>query len=235
MSKAQEERINDLLLNAMRFSPWSVDRWPSLDGFAWQTVFNTGVPDTVLVRTSDHAAVLEIPRYTHLLHASGNLALFTCSKDVVPTIYVFDTASVTGVTTPMKLKKMEGVTFFPSIHGEEIKTKAGQLPKRLCGYYLVEKFFFIWIWNTQTGEFFHQPLAWFNGSNPDTGYESLETLMIDPSTGLLIGSGSHIPNFVMSADGSKLLAFSRQYNDGELSAPKLKQIDRWITRIQKSK
>lgn len=219
----------------MRFSPWSVDRWPALDGFAWQTVFNTGVPDTVLVRTSDHAAVLEIPRYTHLLHASGNLALFACSKDVVPTIYVFNTASVNGATSPMKLKKMEGVTFFPSIHGPEIKQKAGSLPTRLCGYYLVEKFFYIWIWNTQSGEFSHQPLSWFNGSNPDTGYESLETLMIDPSTGLLIGSGSHIPNFVMSGDGSKLLAFSRQYNDGEMSTPKMKQIDRWITRIHKSK
>lgn len=235
LSTGQEQRINSLLENAVRFSPWGVDRWSPLQGFEWQTVFNTGVPDTVLVRATDHAAVIEIPRYTHLIHANGSQAVFTCSKDIVPTLYVVDKRDVVEGMSPVKLKQLENVTFFPIIHGEEIRKKVADMPTKICGYNLVDKYFYIWTWNSVTGEFSHQPLGWFNMSNPDTGYESLETLIIDPSTGLLLGSGTHIPNFVLAPDGSKLIAFVRQYDaGGEVVPNKVRQIEKWSARLQKS-
>ena len=233
MARSQEERLTSILDNSPRFSPWGASHWEAPEGYRWTTIIQGKVPDTVLVRESDHAAVLEVPRYTNLVFVDRHSMAFTITNDAVPTFYGVRISQVEHNVEPVSLKKLEGSTYFPSIHRREIISDLPGLPTILAGHYYFENNHFVWILNTKTGVFVHNPMVWFNDSIPEKGFESIELIRTDPTTQVLIGSGSHIPNFVMNIEGNELLAFLRRYHDDEPDAQCMRLIVRWTERLQR--
>ncbi len=189
------------------------------------------IPDAVLVRNSDHAAVLEIPRYTNLIHSEADAMVFTCTTDVVPTLYIVRVDQVSQNVLPHQLRQMEGSTFFPAIHRHEILEVLKNSPTVIAGHYMFEGNHYVWTLNTKNGIYSHNPVTWFNGANPEKGYESIELIKVDPATNVLVGSGSHIPSFVMDSDGKTLLAFIRKYYGDDSDSATNRLIDRWTERI----
>lgn len=232
MPKSQEERLQGILDGSPRFAPWGAGQWDAPQGYSWTTVVHGKVPDTVLVRESDHAAVLEVPRYTNLIYVDNNAMAFTCSNDGVPMFYIVKVAQIERNVQPVGLKDLEGSTFFPSLHRREIVEALPELPSILAGHYFLEENHFVWSLNTKNGIFSHNPLSWFNDSRRETGFESIELIRTDPTTNVLIGSGSHIPSFVMDADGKTLLAFIRRYRDDQADSASTRLIERWTERLQ---
>lgn len=232
MPKSQEERLQAIIDGSPRFAPWGASQWESPKGFSWTTVVHGKVPDTVLVRESDHAAVLEVPRYTNLIYVDDKAMAFTCSNDGVPMFYIVKVSQVEQNVRPVGLKDLEGSTFFPSLNRREIVAELPELPTVLAGHYFLENNHFVWSLNLRNGIFNHYPISWFNDANPESGFESIELIRVDPTTNVLVGSGSHIPGFVMDADGKTLLAFIRRYRGDELDSATMRQIERWTARIQ---
>ena len=131
---------------------------------------------------------------------------FTCCNDSVAILYVVHRCQVEDNLEPICLKKLADATYFPALNRAEIMGKMPRLPELLVGHYFLGESHFIWMLNTKTVEFDHNPITWFNNSNPVIGFESVELLRVDPKTNMIIGAGTHIPNFVMSSDGTKLLS-----------------------------
>lgn len=233
MPQSQEQRIQAILEGFPRFAPWGATEWGSFEGYQWRTVVNGKIPDTVLVRKSDHAAVLEVPRYTNLIYVDKESMVFTCSNDSVPVLYVVKRAQVDSNLEPILLKKLEGTTYFPALDRREIIAAIPQLPELIAGHYLMGENHFVWVLNTKTGEYDHQPIRWFNDSGPEMGYESIELIRVDPKTNMLIGMGAHIPNFVMSADGTTLVALVRRYVGDEIDSSSVRLAEKWTERLQK--
>lgn len=231
LPKSQEVRLASVLDSTPRFAPWGIGTWAAPKGYSWTTILQGKIPDTILVRNSDHAAVLEVPRYTQLVFANESMMAFACSADVVPTMYIVTTEQIDATFQATPLKQLEGATFFPAIHRREILSLIENCPPVLAGHYLFEGNFYVWSLNTKNGIFSHNPITWFNGSNPEFGYESIELILADPITGVLIGSGSHIPSFVMDSDGKTLLSFIRRYLDEDLDSVNEKLIERWTERL----
>ncbi len=233
LTQSQEQRIQAVLEGFPRFSPWGVSEWNSIGGYKWTTVVGGKVPDAVLFRETDHAAVLELPRYTNLIYQSADAMFFTCATDGVPTLYVVRRIQVDKFLEPVAMKKLVGSTYFPSLDRLEIISEFSDLPELIAGHYLMSNKYYIWVLNTRTGEFDHNPITWFNDSNPDLGFESIELVQIDPKTNLIIGGGAHIPNFVMSVDGSTLLTFVRNHVEQEMDPMSIRLVEKWTDRLQK--
>lgn len=233
LTKSQEQRLQTILEGSPRFAPWGVNQWNAPEGYAWTTIVTGKVPDTVLVRESDHAAVLIVPRYTHLVHADAQACAFTCSNDGVPMFYIVKTSQIEHNVKPISLKELEGSTYFPCLHRREIIADLPGVPTVIAGHYFLEENHYVWSLNTKTGEFNHNPLNWFNDSVYEKGFESVELIRTDPTTNLLIGSGSHIPNFMMTADGTTLLSFLRRYRDEDVDSASIRLIDNWTERLRK--
>jgi hypothetical protein len=234
LTQSQEQRIQAILEGYPRFSPWGVSEWKSFGGYKWTTVVGGKIPDAVLFRESDHAAVLELPRYTNLVYQNANAMFFTCANDGVPTLYIVRRTQVDQFLEPVQLKKLAGSTYFPSLDRIEIIAEFPELPELITGHYFLGENNYIWVLNTRTGEFDHNPISWFNESKPDLGFESIELVQVDPKTNLIIGAGAHIPNFVMSADGSTLLTFVRRHIDEEMDPMSIRLVEKWTDRLQKS-
>jgi hypothetical protein len=233
LSGSQEKRIQTILEGCPRFSPWGVSDWNSFDGYKWTTVVGGKVPDAVLFRESDHAAVLEVPRYTNLIFVDETSMAFTCSNDGVPTLYIVKKSQMDQFLEPVPMKSLGGSTYFPSLDRLQIMAELPGLPELIAGNYFLGDKHFIWVLNTRTGEFDHHPVSWFNDSNPDLGFESIELVRIDPKTNQIIGGGAHIPNFVMARDGSTLLTFVRRHLDDEMDPMSVSLIEKWTDRLQK--
>lgn len=233
LTQSQELRLLGILDSSPRFAPWGAKQWDAPSGYAWTTVVHGSVPDTVLVRESDHAAVLEVPRYTNLIYVDETSCALTCSNDGVPTLYIVKMSQIEGNVKPVGLKDLEGSTYFPSLDRRRIVADLPSLPPVVAGHYFLEDDHYVWSLNTRTGEFNHNPVTWFNESMPEKGFESIELIRTDPTTNMLIGSGSHIPSFLMTADGTKLLAFVRGYRNDELDSNSVRLIDKWTERINK--
>ena len=233
LAQPQEQRIQAMLEEFPRFAPWGAQDWQAFDGYTWNTVVHGKIPDTVLVRQSDHAAVLEVPRYTNLIFANHDTMVFTCTNDSVPVLYVVKLNQVESRIEPISLKKLEQTTYFPALNRRELTALVPGLPELIAGHYFLGHNHFIWVLNTRTGEFDHNPVTWFNDSNPEFGFESIELIRVDPKTRLLIGGGAHIPNFVMSLDGTTLLSFVRRYRDGDLDSASTRLIEKWTDRLQR--
>ncbi len=220
-----------VLEGSPRFAPWGAGQWGAPKGYRWTTIVHGKVPDTMLVRESDHAAVLEVPRYTNLIFVNEDACAFTCTNDGVPMLYIVKRDQLDQRMQPVGLKDLEGSTFFPSFHRREILAALPDLPVILAGHYFLEDNHYVWSLNTKNGIFSHSPVSWFNDATPEKGFESIELIRTDPSTNVLIGSGSHIPNFVMDADGKTLLAFIRRYRGDELDIQNQRMIERWTDRL----
>jgi hypothetical protein len=233
LSGSQEQRINAILEGCPRFSPWGVSEWDSFSGYKWTTVVAGKVPDAVLFRESDHAAVLEVPRYTNLIYVDETSMAFTCTNDGVPTLYIVRRPQMDQFLEPVPLKALEGSTYFPSLDRREIVAALPGLPELIAGHYFLGDHHYIWVLNTRTGEFDHNPVRWFNDSGPELGFESIELVRVDLKTKMLVGGGGHIPNFVMSVDGSTLLTFVRRYNDDELDPVSARLVEKWTERLQR--
>ena len=231
LTQSQEQRIQAMLEGYPRFSPWGVSEWKSFGGYKWTTVVGGKVPDAVLFRESDHAAVLELPRYTNLIYQNEDAMMFSCANDGVPTLYIVRRSQVDNFLEPIPLKKLEGTTYFPSLHRREIIAELPGLPALIAGHYFLENQHFVWVLNTKTGEFDHSPISWFNDSGPESGFESIELVRVDPKTNLLIGGGAHIPNFVMSTDGSTLLTFVRSYVGSNIDSGSVRLVEKWTERL----
>ena len=231
MTKSQEQRLQAILEGSPRFAPWGASQWEAPKGYSWTTVVHGKVPDTVLVRESDHAAVLEVPRYTNLTYIDESAFALTCTNDGVPILYIVKVSQIEHNVKPVSLKDLEGSTYFPSLNRREIVADLPSLPTILAGHYFLEQNHYIWSLNTKTGEFNHNPLTWFNDSMPEKAFESIELIRTDPTTQVLIGSGSHIPSFVMNAEGTTLLAFIRRYRDEEIDESSMRLIEKWTERL----
>ncbi|MBI1333815.1 MAG: hypothetical protein GC165_13155 [Armatimonadetes bacterium] len=231
MTKSQELRLQSILDGSPRFAPWGAGQWDAPEGYAWTSVEHGKVPDTVLVRKSDHAAVLIVPRYTNLVFCNREACAFTCTNDGVPMFYIVRRSQIDQHVTAVHLKDLEGSTYFPCLDRSRIVADMPGLPSILAGHYFLEDNHYVWTLNTKTGEFNHQPLTWFNNSIREVGFESVELIRTDPMTQILIGSGSHIPSFVMNIEGTTLLAFIRRYKDGEVDEPNMHLIERWTERL----
>jgi hypothetical protein len=233
LSPPQEQRIQSELEGSPRFSPWGVTSWDSFEGYRWTTVVAGKVPDAVLTRESDHAAVLVLPRYSNLVFVNESAMAFTCTNDGIPAIYIVRRSQMDQLLEPIQLKLLEGSTFFPSLNRHEINIELAGIQELLVGHYFIEGQHFIWVLNTRTGVFDHNPVSWFNDLNPDLGYESIELVKVDPKTKMLIGAGAHIPNFVMTADASTLLTFVRDYRNDEIDPVSIRLVEKWTDRLQK--
>ena len=216
-----------------RFAPWGAQDWQAFDGYRWTNIVEGKIPDTVLVRDSDYAAVLEVPRYTNLIFANRGTMVFTCTNDSVPVLYIVQRDQVENRLDPISMKKLEGTTFFPALHRREMLRQVPELPELVAGHYFLGLNHFIWVLNTKTGEFDHNPVTWFNESNPESGFESVEVIRVDPKTRMLIGSGAHIPNFVMSLDATTLLTFVRKYRGDEIDPASVRLVEKWTERLQR--
>lgn len=208
--------------------------WQAFEGYSWTTVVNGKVPDTVLFRQSDHAAVLEVPRYTNLIYIDDASMVFTCSNDSVPVLYIVQRSQIEHNLEPISLKSMEGTTYFPALDRREIIASVPGLPELVAGHYFLGNDHYVWVLNSKTGEFDHHPISWFNNSNPEVGFESVELVRVDLKTGMLIGMGAHIPSFVMSADAATLLTFVRRYIDDEVDPISIRLVEKWTSRLQKA-
>ena len=233
LTPPQEQRIQAIIEEFPRFAPWGASEWKSFSGYRWTTVVNGKIPDTVLFRESDHAAVLEVPRYTNLIHHDENAMAFTCSNDSVPILYVVKRSQIENNLEPISLKALADATYFPALNRREIVAEMPGLPELIVGHYFLGRNHFIWVLNTKTGEFDHNPITWFNDSNPEAGFESVELLRVDPKTNMVVGAGAHIPNFVMSSDGTKLLTFVRRYHEDELDLASVRQVEKWTERLRR--
>lgn len=233
LSPSQEQRIQSILVDSARFSPWGVSEWESFDGYKWTTVVAGKVPDAVLYRESDHAAVLVLPRYSNLVYADKESLAFTCCNDSVPMLYIVKRSQIDLYLEPVQLKALSGSTFFPSLDRKEIMALMPGISEIITGHYIIENTHFIWVLNTRTGEFDHNPITWFNGSNPELGFESIELVKVDPKTNMIVGSGAHIPNFVMSPDGTTLLTFVRNHIEQEMDPMSIRLVEKWTERLQR--
>lgn len=233
LSQAQEQRIQAILEGSARFSPWGVSDWQSFSGYSWTTVVAGKVPDAVLCRESDHAAVLELPRYTEQIYSDADSMAFTCCNDGVPTMYIVKRTQLESLLEPAPLKALADSTYFPSLDRREIIKMLPGIPELVVGHYIIESKHYVWVLNTRTGEFDHNPITWFNDSNPELGFESIERVLVDFKTNMLVGGGAHIPNFVMSADGTTLLTFVRNHFDDEMDPMSVRLVEKWTDRLQK--
>jgi hypothetical protein len=62
--------------------------------------------------------------------------------------------------------------------------------------------------------------------------ETIESLVYDSESNRLIGTGARIPNFVMSADASRLIGFIRIYEDQLAKEAADRKIRVWTERLQ---
>ena len=231
LGQSQELRVQAMLDEFPRFAPWGAKEWQSFPGYQWTTVVSGKIPDTVLFRESDHAAVLEVPRYSNLIFANETTMAFTCTDDAVPTLYIVKLSQIENNLEPISLKRLAGSTFFPALNRLEILEAIPDVLEVIAGHYSFRGNHYVWTLNTKTGEYNHVPISWFNDSSPDHGMESVELIRVDPKTKVLIGKGAHIPDFVMSIDGSMLLTFVRKYRDGEIDANTMKLVENWTNRL----
>jgi hypothetical protein len=233
LTQSQEQRIQAILGEIPRFAPWGAQEWRSFAGYYWTTVVHGKIPETVLVRESDHAAVLQIPRYTNILFMNTDSIVFTFTHDSVPAVYVVNRSQIEHRFEPISLKEMEDSTYFPALDRRELVAEVPDIPELITGHYFLGIQHYVWVLNTKTGEFDHNPVTWFNNSSAEIGFESIELVRVDCKTRLLVGMGAHIPNFVMSIDGKTLLTFVRKYRDGELDPASVRLVEKWTERLLK--
>lgn len=212
LPKSQEMRLVELLARTPRFSPWGVQNWDNPLGHKFQTIDQIPVPEAVLSRNSDHAAVVTVDRYTNLVHADSTHVVLTSVRDVVPCLHVIELASLNAAPPVPSYRNLPESTYFPFVNRTELRERVPGLPRHIHGYYIVKDRYFVWTWDSHTGHFSHQEIEWFNRSMPDRGTHSIEKIARDRATGILVGEGAGIPPFVMTPDGSKLLAFVRTYS-----------------------
>lgn len=230
LPKSQELRLVSLLEKTPRFSPWGVKDWTAPKGFKFQTIDQVPVPETVLSRDSDHAAVVIFDRYSNLVYAGDHHVVVSNVKDVVPTLHVIALGQLAG-TSLGSYRKLENSTYFPFVNRSELRAAVPELPKHIVAHYLLKDQYFVWTWDSQTGMRSHHSLEWFNRSRPDMLSESIMKLTRDPISGLIVGEGNGIPPFVMSADGSKLMALLRTYDDTSGRVTNANLIERWRERL----
>lgn len=231
LPKSQENRLVSLLAKTPRFSPWGSKDWKSPKGFQFQTVDQIPVPETVISRNHDHAALVIIERYSNPVLVSDSHVVLSNVKDVVPTLRVISLKDIEGLSAPVNCRALENSTYFPFVQRAELRALVPGLPQHICAHYMVGDRYFVWTWDSVSGMRSHHALSWFNDTNPDLLTESITKLVRDPISGFLIGEGNSVPPFVLSADGSKLLSFIRTYDENSGRMTNAHLVDKWRERL----
>jgi len=227
--EATERRLLGLLASSPKYSHHGVKEWSVPNGFKWFTETIARKETTYLVRLSDLKRVLDIPRYTTLVHSNTNSLCFTQFNCPSPTIFLVD---VNQLTDTQDMKNLSQFRLNLVLNTARLKSIATQLPAIIAQPYRLGNKFYVWSWNSLTSELNHLPVFWFNSAQPDTMIETIESLVHDPESNRLIGTGARIPNFVMSADASRLIGFIRIYEDQLAKEAADRKIRVWTERLQ---
>jgi hypothetical protein len=233
LPRTQELRLQGIIESTPRFAPWGVKAWRAPKGYSWTVLDSTPVPEAVLARDSDHKAVLVAHRYSFPVFVDDESIVLARANDSVPSLYITTRKELDSITEIIEVTSHNGHCYFPSINRQEILNAVPNLPSLIAGHYHLEGVQYVWSWRSNTGEFNHKPLSWFQDSHPVSGRESVELVRTDPATGLIIGAGAGIPSFVMTPDFNRLIGFIRKYRDGKVDESSVELMGKWGERMMK--
>jgi hypothetical protein len=231
LPRTQEIRIQEVLENTPRFAPWGAKNWRAPKGFTWTTVEGNPIPEAVLADAETHRAVFVAGHYSYPIFVDDEVIVLVRSNDSTPAIYIVRVEELRSQSDLFVATKHNGHCYFPFLNRSEILQLCPNLPTLIASHYKIEDKVFVWSWKPHSGIYVNEELSWFNSCTSAAKFESIELIRVDTATGLIIGMGTGVPNFVMDSEFKKIIGFARRHKDDTLDEKSETLIQSWTDRI----